>query len=58
MNLSVWVSDDLVNWEIHRLPDNLPLYDYAPDARVNGDYVYFCASKKVKSVIITGQRIL
>ena len=46
MNLSVWVSDDLVNWEIHRLPDNLPLYDYAPDARVNGDYVYFCASKK------------
>ena len=46
MNLSVWVSEDLVNWESHRLPENLPLYDYAPDARVNGDYVYFCASKK------------
>ena len=46
MNLSVWVSEDLVNWEAHRLPDDLPLYDYAPDARVCGDYVYFCASKK------------
>lgn len=46
MTLSVWVSEDLVNWEVHRLPENLPLYDYAPDVRVNGDYVYFCASKK------------
>ena len=46
MNLSVWVSEDLVNWEPHRLPENLPLYDYAPDARVCGDYVYFCASKR------------
>ena len=46
MNLSVWVSKDMVNWEAHRLPDNLPLYDYAPDVRVCGDYVYFCASKK------------
>ena len=46
MNLSVWVSEDMVNWEAHRLPENLPLYDYAPDVRVCGDYVYFCASKK------------
>lgn len=46
MNLSVWVSEDMVHWESHRLPENLPLYDYAPDARVCGDYVYFCASKK------------
>lgn len=46
MNLSVWVSEDLVNWEAYRLPENLPLYDYAPDARVCGEYVYFCASKK------------
>lgn len=46
MNLSVWVSEDMVNWEAHRLPDNLPLYDYAPDVRVVGDYVYFSASKK------------
>lgn len=46
MNLSVWVSEDMVNWEAYRLPDNLPLYDYAPDVRVCGEYVYFCASKK------------
>lgn len=46
MNLSVWVSQDMVNWKSYSLPDNLPLYDYAPDARVWGEYVYFCASKK------------
>ena len=46
MNLSVWVSDDLVTWESKPLPENLPLYDYAPDVRVVGDYVYFCASKR------------
>ena len=44
MTLGVWVSDDLVNWENHRLPVELPLYDYAPDVRVLGDWVYFCAS--------------
>ena len=31
MNLSVWVSEDLAHWESHRLPESLPLYDYAPD---------------------------
>ena len=46
MTLGVWVSDDLVNWENHRLPDTLPLYDYAPDVRVLGDWVYFCASSR------------
>lgn len=46
MNLSVWVSEDMVSWKSEPLPENLPLYDYAPDARVCGDYVYFCASKK------------
>jgi hypothetical protein len=46
MTLGVWVSEDMVHFENHRLPDNLPLYDYAPDARVIGDYVYFCASRK------------
>ncbi len=46
MTLSVWVSDDLTHWKSYRLPENLPLYDYAPDARVWGDYVYFCASSK------------
>ena len=46
MTLGVWVSDDLAHWENHRLPDCLPLYDYAPDVRVLGDWVYFCASNR------------
>lgn len=46
MNLSVWVSEDMAHWEAHRLPENLPLDDYAPDVRVVGEYVYFSASKK------------
>ena len=46
MTLSVWSSPDMVNWESYRLPENLPLYDYAPDVRVIGEYVYFSASKK------------
>lgn len=46
MSLSVWVSDDLTSWTVVRLPDNLPLYDYAPDVRVIGDYVYFSASRR------------
>lgn len=46
MTLGVWVSDDLAKWENHRLPGELPLYDYAPDVRVMGEYVYFCASRR------------
>lgn len=46
MNLSVWASEDMATWKAYRLPENLPLYDYAPDVRVCGDYVYFCASKR------------
>lgn len=46
MNLGVWVSDDLAHWHYAKLPQELPLYDYAPDVRVMGDYVYFCASRR------------
>lgn len=46
MTLSVWVSEDLAHWEEKRLPDTLPLYDYAPDVRVVGDEVIFCASRQ------------
>ena len=46
MTLGVWVSDDLAHWENHRLPPELPLYDYAPDVRVMGDWVYYCASRR------------
>jgi len=38
------VSDDLVQWEQKELPKELPLYDYAPDVRAVGDWMYFCAS--------------
>ena len=44
MSLGCWVSEDMVNWTNYKLPENLPFYDYAPDVRVMGDYVYFCAS--------------
>lgn len=36
-------SDDLVTWEFHATP-MLPNYDYAPDVRVVGEYLYYCAS--------------
>lgn len=45
MSLDVLVSEDMANWQNHRLPEDLPLYDYAPDVRVHGEYVYFCASR-------------
>lgn len=46
MTLGVWVSDDLAHWENYRLPDELPLYDYAPDVRVIDDAVILSASKR------------
>lgn len=44
MSLGCWMSEDMVSWKNYKLPDNLPFYDYAPDVRVMGEYVYFCAS--------------
>lgn len=46
MTLGVWVSQDMVKWDNYPLPSELPLYDYAPDIRVIGDYVWFCASRR------------
>ena len=37
-------SDNLIDWSFHSLKD-MPIYDYAPDVRVIGEYVYFSASK-------------
>lgn len=42
-------SDDLVNWQFHATP-MLPGYDYAPDVRVVGDQLYFCASNHDQGV--------
>ena len=46
MTGAVWVSEDMTRWESHRLPENLPIYDYAPDVRVIGDWLYFTASNR------------
>ena len=46
MTGAVWVSEDMAHWESHRLPENLPIYDYAPDVRVIGDWLYFTASNR------------
>ena len=45
MSAGFWYSDDLLNWEFHADPDLL-IYDYAPDVRQVGNYLYFCASRK------------
>lgn len=39
------VSSDLVTWKRYPL-NELPVYDYAPDVRVVGDWMYFCASHR------------
>lgn len=39
------VSDDMADWKLCPLKD-VPVYDYAPDVRVVGDYLYFCASRR------------
>ncbi len=39
------VSTDLADWKLCPLP-GLPVYDYAPDVRVLGDWMYFSASRR------------
>lgn len=46
MSAGFYVSDDLSHWKFHALPDAMPLVDYAPDVRVIGDWMYFCASRR------------
>lgn len=48
MSAGFWHSDDLVNWQFHADPDLL-IYDYAPDVRQVGGYLYFCASRRDKN---------
>lgn len=43
MTLGFLYSDDLCTWQYHPTP-MLPGYDYAPDVRVVGEWLYFCAS--------------
>lgn len=48
MSAGFWHSDDLLSWKFHADPELL-IYDYAPDVRCIGDYLYFCASRNSKS---------
>lgn len=45
MSAGFWHSKDLLNWEFHPEPELL-IYDYAPDVRQVGEYLYFCASRR------------
>lgn len=45
MSAGFWYSDDLLRWDFHADPDLL-IYDYAPDVRQVGGYLYFSASRK------------
>ncbi|MDO4285529.1 MAG: family 43 glycosylhydrolase [Eubacteriales bacterium] len=45
MSAGFWYSSDLLDWEFHADP-GLMIYDYAPDVRAIGDYLYFCASRR------------
>ncbi|MDD4849115.1 MAG: family 43 glycosylhydrolase [Gemmiger sp.] len=48
MSAGFWHSADLLNWEFHADP-GLLIYDYAPDVRAVGDYLYFCASRRAEN---------
>ena len=45
MTCGFLVSEDMVNWRQVSLK-NVPTYDYAPDVRAVGDWMYFCASRR------------
>ena len=42
-------SVDLAHWEFQPT-EHLPIYDYAPDVRAAGEYLYFCASSHEEGV--------
>ncbi|MFS0724292.1 family 43 glycosylhydrolase [Paenibacillus sp. 1P07SE] len=48
MTAGFLVSDNLVDWTFRALKD-VPIYDYAPDVRVRGEYLYFSASHAEKN---------
>ena len=45
MSAGFYHSDDLINWQWHE-NRSLDIYNYAPDVRQNGEYLYFCASSR------------
>lgn len=55
MSAGFWYSKDLLNWEFHE-DTGLQIYDYAPDVRQVGDYLYFSASAHGRSCPILRTR--
>lgn len=49
MTAGFFTSEDLYEWRFHDFKGNIPIYDYAPDVRVMGDYMYFSASHMEKN---------
>lgn len=45
MSAGFWHSADLADWQFHANRELL-IYDYAPDVRQVGEYLYFCASRR------------
>jgi hypothetical protein len=45
MTAGFLTSEDMLAWSFHAFDGNIPILDYAPDVRVVGEYLYFCASK-------------
>jgi len=41
-----YTSEDLAEWKFHKFNQEMPIYDYAPDVRVIGEHLYFCASRR------------
>jgi len=46
MTTGFLTSENLVDWAFHPLGNEVPVYDYAPDVRQIGDYLYFSASRR------------
>lgn len=46
MTAGFFTSANLVDWEFHKFKNDIPVYDYAPDVRPVGEYLYFCASRR------------
>ena len=46
MTTGFFTSENLIDWLFHPLGNEVPVYDYAPDVRQVGDYLYFSASKR------------
>lgn len=46
MTAGFYSSTDLISWEFYTFQNKMPIYDYAPDVCVMGEYLYFSASKR------------